>query len=115
MALTYTYEVSEKPLGDGTHTYEAKDESTGDVICLPRGGNDDGQMNLVGSYPEIEAHLKDKHGVQTQLEFNPRFDEMSYRPGGATWTYQREGGQLTVIVKDTHRTVFRITINWSQK
>lgn len=114
MAQVYEFEVSEKPLGDGRHSYQAEDMLTGDIVALPFGGNDDGTQNLVGSYPEIEGHLATRHSVTTKLAFYPSLDEMHYRPGGATWTYRRDHGQVVVIVRDIHRTVFRFTVEWAR-
>lgn len=110
--MTIEFEVSERPLGNGSHSYQAKDLQTGDVINLPHGGNDNGIQNLVGSYPELEAHLAKCHGVTTTLVFHPSLDEMHYRPGGATWTYRRSNAPV-IVVRDIHRTVFRFTLSWS--
>ena len=110
MSQTFEFDVSEKPLGNGTHSYQAKDLQTGDIIDLPRGGNDDGTQNLVGSYPELEVHLANRHGVTTKLVFYPSLDEMHYRPGGASWTYRRSHG-LVVVVHDINRPVFSFTLS----
>lgn len=111
MGQTFEFEVSEQSLGNATHSYQAKDLLTGDIIQLPRGGNDDGVQNFVGSYPELEAHLASRHGVTTKLVFYPSLDEMHYRPGGASWTFRRTNG-LMVIVHDIQRTAFRFTLSW---
>ena len=110
MGKKFEFEVREKALGDGTHGWEARDKATGTSIALACGGNGD----KVGSYPELEEYLSLQHGVETSLTFIPSIDEMSYRPGGATWTYRRNSGGLVIIVEDIHRTVFRFTLEWER-
>lgn len=104
----YEFEVFQKPVGAGTHSYECEDKATGFRFDLPSGGND----NLVGAYPEIEDYLKTQYGVSTKLVFISSLDEMNYRPGGATWTYNRSAGSLVVLVHDINRVFFSMTITF---
>ena len=108
---TYEFEVHQVSVAAHKHSYEFEDKLNGRRLPLPRGGNDDGTTNLVGSYPEIEAYLLSEYGVTTRVLFISSLDEMNYRPGGATWTYNRSGG-LIVIVHDINRVVFSMTITY---
>lgn len=108
---TYEFEVHQVPVAPHQHSYEFEDKLNGKRLPLPRGGNDDGTTNLVGAYPEIEDYLLTEYGVKTNVVFISSLDGMNYRPGGATWTYNRAGG-LVVIVHDINRVVFSMTITF---
>lgn len=76
-------------------SYEAVETSTGDVIPL-------GPLEVAGSYPEIDNHIRNNYGNVGKIVFAPtRGDTLN----GQRWSYVRK--PFTVVVQDIPRTVVR--------
>ncbi|QIX22379.1 hypothetical protein FOB41_15110 [Agrobacterium pusense] len=107
MTQTFKFDVAQKPVGPGLHSYEAIDRANGKRIDMPKGGTE-GIENLVGSYPEIQAYLEAEYGVKTDLSYRSGINVMERRDDGVTWSIPRAEDGILVIVYDINRTVWSI-------
>jgi len=104
----FVFKVEERTVTPGEHSWVAIEETSGEEVPLPSGGNTISGKNFVGQYPEIEDFLRRKHQLNVPLIYVTQLDELIIDPNGnSTWTFRRQGAE--VIVRDIPRTVARIT------
>ena len=105
---THSFRVEERPVPfSHFHGWVAVDESTGQTIPLPDGGNGE----YLGCYPEIEGHLKTTANLSVDLSYASRLgDTLEIEQGiHATFTYQR--GNDKIIIRDIPRKVWSVTVS----
>jgi hypothetical protein len=107
MTQKFEFDVAQKTIAAGYHSWEAIDKSNGKRIDMPEGGPHH-VVNHVGSYPEIQAYLESEYGVKTDLSYREGLNVLEQREGGGTWSIPRPEDDVLVIVNDIDRTVWSI-------
>lgn len=104
----FAFQVQERPIAAGEHSWVAVETTSGAEVSLPSGGNRSADKNLAGQYPEIQDFLGQRHGLNVPLVYVPQIDDLNIHPDGtSTWIFRRQAAE--VIVYDIPRTVARIT------
>lgn len=106
----YYFEIEQRAVGPGQHSWFAVETGCGDVVPLPRGGSDASGENLVGQYPELSVYLRQKHRIDVPLVYVSQLDRLQINPDGSSlWTFCRR--QAEVVVRDIPRVVVSVTVS----
>jgi hypothetical protein len=108
LKTTYEFEVKQISVSAGVHSWEAIETSTGRKVDLREGGQEVGDKNLVGQYPEIEDYLLKQYGIHLNLFYVTQLDRLTIYPNGhSRWIFNRSNG--IVVVNDIPRVVFSVS------
>lgn len=104
----FTFEIQQRSVCAGAHSWVAIEQSSGEEIPVPEGGTSASGKNLVGQYPEIADYLAQIHKLSVPLIYTTQIDELQINSDGTTvWTFHRQ--EAEVIVHDIPRVVFSVT------
>ena len=106
---SFVFEVKERTIAPGEHSWVAIETASDTEVALPHGGNTMAGKNLVGCYPEIEEFLRQAHGLTVRLVYSDTLDQLiRHADGKSTWVFHRQNHE--VIVHDIPRAAASITL-----
>src|SRR3546814_10624939 len=103
----FVFEVREKAVDAGVHTWMAVERSSGTEFPLPHGGNTVAGRSFVGEYPEIQDFLQRAYRLDLRIVYDGDVDNRIPHPDGkTTWVFLRPNAE--VIVRDIPRVAVRL-------
>ena len=104
---TFVFEVREKAVDAGTHTWIVVERSSGTEFPLPHGGNTVAGRSFVGEYPEIQDFLQRAYRRDLRIVYDGDIDNRIPHPDGkTTWIFHRPNAE--VIVRDIPRVAVQL-------
>src|SRR3546814_15181047 len=106
----FVFEVREKAVDAGVHTWMAVERSSGTEFPLPHGGNTVAGRSFVGEYPEIQDFLQRAYRLDLRIVYDGDVDNPIPHPDGkTTWVFIRPHAEvlLPVILRGAFRPVAR--------
>ena len=104
----FAFQVEQRPIGVGEHSWVALEQGSNHEVAMPVGG----QGSLVGQYPEIQEHLAQAHSINAVLVYIPQLDSLTIHPDrSTTWVFRRQAAEVTV--HDIPRVVVRGAVDRS--